>query len=97
MSKYCLGLDSLIYYYKNYKKAINLEQSENIKNYYQFDKNLPSPYITNCSSNLAEKFKKFDTGITWTTLGFYGPQFRANNFLISKPSVSKLLKFTMKP
>ena len=71
VSKHCLGIDSLIYYYNNYQKFINKRESDNLINDCLFDANMAKPYIVDCSENLFQKFQELQHGITWTTIGFY--------------------------
>ncbi len=81
VSKHCLGIDSLIYYYNNYQKFINKRESDNLINHCLFDANMAKPYIVDCSENLFQKFQELQHGITWTTIGFYAPQFRQNSLI----------------
>jgi len=96
VSKYCLGVDSLIYYYNDYKKIINLKESLKIKQKYLFDNNMASPYLVECSKELLNKFQEIKHGITWTTIGFYAPQFRENEFTSKSKMFNEIKNFKIK-
>jgi uridine phosphorylase len=77
MSKAGLGLDGLPYYYKNYDSVF--DNSIDFVKEMDWDPNKPKPYLVECSEDLAELFEEeidVTSGITLTSLGFYGPQGR---------------------
>ena len=98
MSKASLGLDGLPYYYKNYKSVI--EDSIDFVNDLNWDPNKPKPYIVECSEELAELFEQeidVTSGVTLTSLGFYGPQGRKLRLGLEHDNfLQKLIKLTYK-
>lgn len=77
ISEFALGLDALM---GNYQSAPirhpDFEQAFIKEIKWSADK--PTPYLVECDSSLLEKFtsNRIRLGITLTTSGFYGPQFR---------------------
>ncbi len=98
MSKAGLGLDGLPYYYKNYKAA--LENSIDFIKELEWDPNKPKPYIVECNKDLAELFEEeidVTSGVTLTSLGFYGPQGRKLRLGLEHDNfLEKLIKLTYK-
>ena len=77
MSKAALGLDGLPFYYKNYESII--EDSLMFSKHLEWNSNKPKPYLVKSSNELAELFEHeidVTSGITLTSVGFYGPQGR---------------------
>ena len=76
-SKYVVGIDGIMYYYKNNKNVIDEDLTQSFISRMQWDDSLPKPYGVECSDNLLKTIA-FDMveGITITSPGFYGPQGR---------------------
>lgn len=98
MGKAGLGLDGLPYYYKNYKSA--LDDSIDFVKDLDWDPNKPKPYLVECSEDLAELFEQeidVTSGITLTSLGFYGPQGRKLRLGLEHDNfLDKLIRVTYK-
>jgi uridine phosphorylase len=77
VSKYGLGFDGLLNYYKDLPSINDNEVSQAFMKQTGWNKNLPYPYAVKGSELLLEKIG-FDLtkGITATAPGFYGPQGR---------------------
>lgn len=77
LSRYGLGLDGILYYYRDYEKVIDHELTGAFISQMQWNHKLPTPYIVKGSSVLENKFSDGTIkGITATAPGFYGPQGR---------------------
>ena len=76
-SKYAIGIDGIMYFYKNNDGVLIKELSNDFVKYMNWSKDLPKPYGVEGSENLLEKIA-FDMykAITITAPGFYGPQGR---------------------
>lgn len=76
-SKYVIGIDGIMYFYKNNEEVLINTLSEKFVKYMNWSKDLPKPYGVECSENLLERIA-FDMhkAITITAPGFYGPQGR---------------------
>ncbi|HLG35944.1 MAG TPA: nucleoside phosphorylase [Bacteroidia bacterium] len=87
-SKFGLGLDGLL----NYYKYSNSEEEEKIisafRAYYPSRGIFPMPYLFSCSPMLEEKISAgMKKGITASCSGFYAPQGRALRFQLSNPGM----------
>ena len=87
-STYGLGLDNLAHFYKD-QNIIDLKISKLFSKHAKWPKELSSPYIVKASEDLLKLFSEFNTGITATAPGFYGPQGRKIRL---SPSISDLNK-----
>jgi uridine phosphorylase len=78
MSLYGLGLDGLLYFYKNSEEILDQELTYRFIQSTRWPVILPTPYIAKASPSLVKLFENegFYTGITATAPGFYGPQGR---------------------
>jgi uridine phosphorylase len=76
-SKYVIGIDGIMYFYKNNPGVLIKELADGFVQYMNWSKDLPKPYGVECSDNLLENIA-FDMhkAITITAPGFYGPQGR---------------------
>ena len=87
-SKYGLGMDSLLHYYKlnNTNKEKNLLES--FRNSYSAFPTLPLPYLASCSDELEEKISgEMHKGITATCPGFFAPQGRKLRYELMYPGL----------
>ncbi len=93
MSKYGLGLDGLMNFYKPDSNIFELEMMHSLIEQTQWPEALSKPYIVKGSENLAEKIG-FDMlqGITATAPGFYGPQGRQLRMKLHYPDFNKKLE-----
>ena len=86
VSEYAIGLDGLLYFYKDYKGVIDASMTDDFRSYFDYPQNLPQPYAVSASQNLLEKFQDgFVHGITLTAPGFYGPQGRELRLEVNYP------------
>ena len=93
MSKYGLGLDGLMNFYKPDKPIFELEMMDSLVKQTNWPKEWAKPYIVMCSDVLAKKIG-FDMiqGITATAPGFYGPQGRTLRMSLNYPDFNKRLE-----
>lgn len=77
VSKYVVGIDGIMYFYKNNEGVIDERLTQSFISFMNWDSSLPKPYGVECSETLLKKIG-FDMleGITITAPGFYGPQGR---------------------
>jgi uridine phosphorylase len=93
MSKYGLGLDGLMNFYKPDKPIFELDMIDSLIKQTDWPKEWAKPYIVKCSDTLAEKIG-FDMiqGITATAPGFYGPQGRTLRMNLNYPDFNQKLE-----
>lgn len=88
LSQYGLGIDGIIYFYKDFKNVIEQELTDEFIRQSNWDSNLPRPYVVKGSTKLEALFSEGTVkGITATAPGFYGPQGREIRLV---PAVSDL-------
>ncbi len=95
MSKYGLGLDGLMNFYKAPEGIIEKEMCKAVTEQTGWPADFADPYIVKCSDNLAQKIGyDMHQGITVTAPGFYGPQGRNLRMGLHYPDFNqKLEKF----
>lgn len=93
MSKYGLGLDGLMNFYKPDIPIFELEMMQSLIEQTQWPEALAKPYIVKSSENLAERIG-YDMlqGITATAPGFYGPQGRHLRMKLQYPDFNQRLE-----
>lgn len=93
MSKYGLGLDGLMNFYKTDDSIFELEMMQALMEQTQWPSVWAKPYIVKGSEILAEKIG-FDMqqGITATAPGFYGPQGRQLRMKLNFPDFNQKLE-----
>jgi len=93
MSKFGLGLDGLMNFYKPDSNIFELEMTQSLIEQIQWPEALSKPYIVKGSESLAEKIG-FDMlqGITATAPGFYGPQGRELRMKLQYPDFNQKLE-----
>jgi len=98
MSKFGLGLDGVMNFYKVPDGILETEMCKSVKKQIEWPEQLAQPYIVKCSEDLAKKIG-FDMhqGITVTAPGFYGPQGRTLRMQLNFPDfIQKLETFRYK-
>ena len=92
-SKYVIGIDGIMYFYKNKEGVLNKEIADDFIQQMNWDKSLPRPYAVECSNNLMDRVA-FDMhkGITITAPGFYGPQGRNIRLDLADNTINDRLK-----
>ncbi len=93
MSKYGLGLDGLMNFYKTPDGILEKEMGKAVAEQTGWPSDFAAPYIVKCSDNLAQKIG-FDMhqGITVTAPGFYGPQGRNLRMGLHYPDFNQKLE-----
>lgn len=87
-STYAIGVDNLLNYYTHTNNKEENNILEHFINYTQISKASAQPYIAGASAILLKDFiKDFNTGITVTCPGFYGPQGRALRLKLNFPNL----------
>lgn len=77
VSSHGLGLDGMLYYYRNLDRVMNHEMTESFIIKSKWPSVLPTPYIVESNAKLFKTIGEgFVAGITATAPGFYGPQGR---------------------
>jgi uridine phosphorylase len=97
-SKYVIGIDGLMYYYKNNNGVLEEELSDSFVSFMNWSDSLPKPYGAKVSEYLFQKIA-YDMafGITVTSPGFYGPQGRNIRLPLAYPDINdKLPNFKYK-
>jgi len=98
MSKYGLGLDGVLNFYKVPDGIIEKEMCVSVEEQIEWPEQIAQPYIVKCTDGLAKKIG-FDMhqGITVTAPGFYGPQGRTLRMGLNFPDfIQKLETFRYK-
>jgi uridine phosphorylase len=85
-SSFGLGFDNLAHFYSQ-SSIIKDDMSKSYIKHANWPKELSNPYIVEASKELFSLFSDFESGITATAPGFYGPQGRS---LRMKPAISEL-------
>ncbi len=98
MSKYGLGLDGLMNFYKAPDGVIEKDMSEAVREQTAWPDEFANPYVVKCSDNLATQIGyDMHQGITVTAPGFYGPQGRNLRMGLKYPDFNlRLEKFRYK-
>ena len=88
-SQYGVGLDGLLYFYKQHDNVCNKELAEAFVKHTGWDANLPGIYAVPCNDDLMKKIGKgLHLGITLTAPGFYGPQGRELRLNLAFPHLN---------
>ena len=88
-STYGMGLDGLLYFYKQGKTVMNTELADAFEKYVSWNEKLPGIYAVPCSQMLMDKLgKNLVHGITLTAPGFYGPQGRELRLELAFPELN---------
>ncbi len=95
LSTHAMGLDNVIYFYRDYKNVIDIELSAHFARMSNWDTNLTLPYFIKGSEQLIRQFfEETVHGITVTAPGFYGPQGRGLHLVLTDPGmIDKLQQF----
>lgn len=98
LSTHALGLDNLMYFYKNTPSVIDVEMTDAFAQQVNWSPDLSRPYFVKGSERLVNLFAPFAVkGITATAPGFYGPQGRFLRLDLTDPDmIQKLQKFSFK-
>ncbi len=93
VSTHGMGLDGLLYFYKDGKRVMDADLAEAFTTHTGWNENLPAIYAVHCS----EKLKRIvgaglTEGITLTAPGFYGPQGRELRLPLAFPELNSLIE-----
>ncbi len=92
ISSHGLGLDGMLYYYRNLDKVMDQMMTDSFINSVSWPSILPKPYVVECSSRLFKLFKDdYLCGITATAPGFYGSQGRKLRLSTFLPDLNGML------
>ena len=87
-SRYAIGLDGLVYFYKEHEKWIDNEMTDAFIRDMKYPVDLPKPYIIESSKELFDRLASgYHQGITATSPGFYGPQGRSLRLELAYPQI----------
>jgi uridine phosphorylase len=93
VSSYGMGLDGLLYFYKDGKRVMDATLAEAFVKHTGWDANLPGVYAVQASDRLKTILGKGLTeGITLTASGFYGPQGRELRLPLAFPELNSLIE-----
>lgn len=94
VSEKSIGFDGLLNFYANRKEFTDLDFEKAFKEYTNWDKSLPSPYVADASKTLLSKFKteEFAHGVTISAPGFYGPQGRELRLKLAHPNLNEKIE-----
>jgi uridine phosphorylase len=93
VSSYGMGLDGLLYFYKDGKRVMDAALAEAFVKHTGWDTNLPGVYAVQASEKLKTVMGKGLTeGITLTASGFYGPQGRELRLPLAFPELNSLIE-----
>ena len=94
-TRYALGLDGLLYFYKNNGEVNEIAMRDTFIKQMDYPKELPLPYIVEGSKELFNRLAQgYYQGVTATAPGFYGPQGRTLRMLLNYPEINqKVEKF----
>lgn len=88
-TRYALGLDGLIYFYKKNKEVNEIAMRDAFIEQMDYPKDLPLPYIVEGSQELFDRLAQgYYQGVTATAPGFYGPQGRTLRMDLAYPEIN---------
>jgi uridine phosphorylase len=92
-STYGMGLDGLLYFYKNHTQVTDPGLAEAFCAHTRWNSKLPGVYAVEGSSSLRDSIAHgFEQGITLTAPGFYGPQGRELRLPLAFPEMNRLIE-----
>lgn len=92
VSSHGIGIDGMLYYYKDLKKIYDPAMTEAFISQCQWDNNFPTPYAVAASDKLFQQFGGDHLiGITATAPGFYGPQGRKLRLDTAHPDLNQAI------
>jgi len=90
VSQKAIGFDGLLNFYARRNEVSDLPFEEAFKKHTNWNAQLTSPYVVNCSRSLLDKIHRDDTltGVTISAPGFYGPQGRVLRLQLADPDLN---------
>lgn len=93
VSTHGVGLDGMLYYYRNLDKIMNHDMTEAFISQTKWPSVLPKPYFVEGNDHLLKSIGEgFIQGVTATAPGFYGPQGRQLRLKTYLPDLNELLQ-----
>jgi len=91
--KMALGLDGLLYFYKDAAEVIDKDFTEAFRRFTGWSSKLPQPYVVEASQSLLNRLAfDYQHGITATAPGFYGPQGRVIRLAVANEDLNKSME-----
>lgn len=92
-TKYALGLDGLLYFYKDHEKVNQTVLRDAFIKQMNYPDLLPRPYVVEASPTLFDQLGEgYFQGITATASGFYGPQGRTLRMELAYPENNRKIE-----
>ncbi len=93
VSTHGIGLDGMLYYYRNLDRVMNHDMTEQFISQLSWPSVLPKPYFVEANNNLLKAIGEgFTHGITATAPGFYAPQGRKLRLSTFLPDLNGMLQ-----
>jgi len=94
VSQKSIGFDGMLHFYENAEKVCDLEFEVAFKQFTNWKKSLPTPYVVDASERLYSKFEGngFTSGVTISAPGFYGPQGRVLRLGLAMPELNERIE-----
>jgi uridine phosphorylase len=89
-----IGFDGLLNFYRDRNEIADLAFERSFKSYVSWNELLPSPYVVEADPELFEKIvdSEFNSGVTISAPGFYGPQGRELRLGIIDPEINNKIE-----
>lgn len=94
ISEKSIGFDGMLNFYANREQYCDMEFEKAFKDFTGWRSSLPTPYITDASEKILNKFNSSDfvRGVTISAPGFYGPQGRVLRLPLAMPRLNEQLE-----
>jgi uridine phosphorylase len=94
VSQKSIGFDGLLNFYANRENYCDLSFEAAFKQFTQWNRSLPTPYVVDASAQLRSKFNtpEFHQGVTISAPGFYGPQGRVLRLPLAYPELNRQIE-----
>ncbi|MCW0482233.1 nucleoside phosphorylase [Gaoshiqia sediminis] len=94
ISEKAIGFDGLLNFYAGRNRVSDLDFETHFKDHVNWNPQLTTPYVVNCSASLYRKIShgEFTPGVTISAPGFYGPQGRVLRLPIADPEINKKIE-----
>lgn len=94
VSKKSIGFDGMLNFYADRESYCDLPFEKAFKQYTNWKDSLPTPYVVDASRILLSKFEdeEFNSGVTISAPGFYGPQGRKLRLPLAAPKLNKQIE-----
>lgn len=94
ISEKAIGFDGLLNFYANRNQVSDLDFEAAFCRHTQWNQQLTSPYVVDCSTKLFEKIHRDNTiaGVTISAPGFYGPQGRVLRLPLVDPNLNEKIE-----